>query len=128
MVILIIEKKNCADDGEYRKYCDISASLCIDRYYKNRPKSGTHINNIHKRKRFNDTNTNNQNYLFPVKYMFVMNITDEYNDPTNCADNRNEDTNIIFKVILLSIASSTSILCLISLINWTILKLLITNG
>ena len=38
----------CEDDGEYRVYCDICDSLCIQRFYKNHFKSKTHINNIRK--------------------------------------------------------------------------------
>ena len=40
----------CEDDGEYRVYCDICDSLCIQRFYKNHLKSKTHINNIRKKK------------------------------------------------------------------------------
>ena len=36
----------CEVDGEYRVYCDICDSLCIQRFYKNHLKSKTHINNI----------------------------------------------------------------------------------
>ena len=43
------EVKDCHEDGEYRVYCEIYDKLCIERYYKNHLKSGTHINNIHKR-------------------------------------------------------------------------------
>ena len=38
----------CEDDGEYRVYCDVCDSLCIERFYKNHLKSKTHINNIRK--------------------------------------------------------------------------------
>ena len=38
----------CADDEEYRVYCNICYSLCIQRFYKNHLKSKTHINNIRK--------------------------------------------------------------------------------
>ena len=37
------------DDGEYRIYCSVCDKFCIERYYENHLKSGTHINNIHKR-------------------------------------------------------------------------------
>ena len=37
----------CEDD-EYRVYCDICDSLCIQRCYKKHLKSKTHINNIRK--------------------------------------------------------------------------------
>ena len=36
----------CADDDEYRFYCEIYDKLCIGRYYKNHLKSGTHVSNI----------------------------------------------------------------------------------
>ena len=38
----------CEDDDEYRVYCDICDSLCIQRFHKNHLKSQTHINNIRK--------------------------------------------------------------------------------
>ena len=38
----------CEDDNEYRVYCNICDSLCIQRFYKNHLKSQTHINNIRK--------------------------------------------------------------------------------
>ena len=38
----------CEDDGEYRVYCDVCDSLCIERFYKNHLKSKTHINNLRK--------------------------------------------------------------------------------
>ena len=39
----------CPEDDEYRVYCDICDKLCIERFYKNHPKSGTHTNNSRKR-------------------------------------------------------------------------------
>ena len=36
-------------DDEYRIYCDICDKRCLERYYKNHPKYGTHINIIHKK-------------------------------------------------------------------------------
>ena len=36
------------EDGEYRVYCNVCDSLCIQRFYKNHLKSQTHINNIRK--------------------------------------------------------------------------------
>ena len=36
----------CEDDNEYRVYCDICDSMCIQRFYKNHLESQTHINNI----------------------------------------------------------------------------------
>ena len=38
----------CEDDEEYRVYCDVCDTLCIQRFYKNHLKSKTHINNIRK--------------------------------------------------------------------------------
>ena len=38
----------CEDDGEYRIFCEVCDSLCIQRFYKNHLKSKTHINNIRK--------------------------------------------------------------------------------
>ena len=38
----------CADDNEYRVYCDICDKLCIERIYKNHLKSQTHIQKIRK--------------------------------------------------------------------------------
>ena len=39
----------CVDDDEYRVYCKVCDKLCIERFYKNHLKSGTHINNFYKR-------------------------------------------------------------------------------
>ena len=39
----------CEDDGEYRVYCNICGLLCVERFYKNHLKSGTHTNNKRKR-------------------------------------------------------------------------------
>ena len=36
----------CADDDEYRVYCDVCDELCIERFYKNHLKSQTYINKI----------------------------------------------------------------------------------
>ena len=38
----------CADDDEYRVYCDVCGKLYIQRFYKNHLKSKLHINNIRK--------------------------------------------------------------------------------
>ena len=38
----------CADD-EYRVFCEVCDKLCIESYYKNHLKSGTHKNCFHKR-------------------------------------------------------------------------------
>ena len=45
------EKIYCADDDEYRMFCDICDKLCIDGYYSNQLKSGIHITNIRKKQR-----------------------------------------------------------------------------
>ena len=39
----------CADDGEYRVYCDICDKICIERCYNSHLKSGTNTNNNRKR-------------------------------------------------------------------------------
>ena len=39
----------CADDDEYRVFCETCDRLCIERYYKNHLKSGTHTNTFSKR-------------------------------------------------------------------------------
>ena len=44
----------CPEDDENRIYCDICDKLCIERYYKNHLKSGTHRNNFYKRQRLNN--------------------------------------------------------------------------
>ena len=44
----------CADDDEYRVYCEFCDKLCIEIYYKNHLKSGTHTNNFYKRLRLNN--------------------------------------------------------------------------
>ena len=43
------EVLHCADDDQYRVYCEICAKLCIERYYINHLKSRTHANNFYKR-------------------------------------------------------------------------------
>ena len=45
-----IEAIYCADDDEYRIYCNICGKLVTERYYKNHLKSQTHTNNIIKEK------------------------------------------------------------------------------
>ena len=35
-----------SEDDKFRVYCDICDKLCIERFYKNPPKSGTHMNNF----------------------------------------------------------------------------------
>ena len=39
----------CEDDGEYSVHCSVCDKLCIERYYKNHLKSGTHLINFYKR-------------------------------------------------------------------------------
>ena len=46
----------CPEDDEYRVYCEICDTLCIERYYKNHLKSGTHTNNFYKRQQLKDNN------------------------------------------------------------------------
>ena len=41
----------CVDEDEYRVYCENCDELCIERYYKNHLKSGTHTDNFSKRQR-----------------------------------------------------------------------------
>ena len=43
----------CADDGEYRIYCDIFVNFCIKRLFKNPLKSKTHTNKIRRREQLN---------------------------------------------------------------------------
>ena len=45
----------CADDDQYRVYCEIFVKLCIERYYKNHLRSGTHTKNFWERQRLNNT-------------------------------------------------------------------------
>ena len=45
----------CADDDEYRIYCEICGKLCIERFQKNHLKSQSHTNKIYKRQRINLT-------------------------------------------------------------------------
>ena len=54
--------------------------------------------------------------------MYVLNISKEY----NCTNNDIEDVKIIFKSLLLSIATSIFLLCLISLYLGKISKPLLT--
>ena len=44
----------CADDDEYRVNCEICDKFCIERFYKNHLKSGTHTNNFYKRQQLNN--------------------------------------------------------------------------
>ena len=53
----------CADDDEYRIYCEICDKICIERFHKNHLKSLSHTSNIYKRKQLNIT----KNLLFSLK-------------------------------------------------------------
>ena len=46
--------KYCADDDEFRVYCDICDEPCIERFYKSHLKSHTHTKNFHKRNQLKD--------------------------------------------------------------------------
>ena len=58
----------CEDDGEYRVYCNICNSICIQRFYKKHQKSKKHINNVRKTEELNQINStklisiNGENY------------------------------------------------------------------
>ena len=41
------------EDNEFRIFCNVCNLLCIERFYKNHLKSGTHLNNFYKRQRLN---------------------------------------------------------------------------
>ena len=73
--------------------------------------------------------------------MYVTNITEEYDNITSsnftdfdnitfttCTNIENEDLNIIFKYLLLSIPSSILLFSLISLMVYTLIKPLINNN
>ena len=53
----------CTDDVEYRVYFEICDKLCIERYYKNRLESGTHINTNRKGQQSKYINSNKFLYL-----------------------------------------------------------------
>ena len=58
------------------------------------------------------------------------NITNDYDNISsisNCTKNQNEDLNIIFKYLLLSIPSSILLFSLISLMIYTLIKPLIND-
>ena len=62
--------------------------------------------------------------------MNVMNITNDYDNISsisNCTNNENEDMNIIFKYLLLSITSIILLFSLISLMVYTLIKPLFKN-
>ena len=42
---------HCPEDDEYRVFCNICDKLFIERYYENRLKSATHLNNFYKKQR-----------------------------------------------------------------------------
>ena len=54
--------------------------------------------------------------------MYALKITDDDDDFTNCTDNENEDSNIIFKNLLLSRTSSLLLPCLRGLKIRTMVK------
>ena len=39
----------CADDDEYRIYCDICDKLCIERFFKSQLKTRTHNANLRRK-------------------------------------------------------------------------------
>ena len=45
----------CADDDEYRKYCDICDEYCMERYCKIHFEPGTHPINFYERQRLNNS-------------------------------------------------------------------------
>ena len=49
----------CADDEEYRVYCNIYDKLCIKRFQENHLTSQSHTNIIYERQRLNKTNKKN---------------------------------------------------------------------
>ena len=57
--------------------------------------------------------------------MYVTNITDDY-DICNCKDNEN-DIDIIIPALLFTIPCGLSVLCLISLMVYTLIKPLFNN-
>ena len=61
--------------------------------------------------------------------MDITNITEDYDNITssNCTNNENEDMNIIFKYLLLSIPSSILLFSLISLMVYTLIKPFFNN-
>ena len=61
--------------------------------------------------------------------MALISNTDDYDNITftNCTNNENEDMNIIFKYLLLSIPTSILLFSLISLMVYTLIKPLINS-
>ena len=61
--------------------------------------------------------------------MYLPNITNDYDNITltNCTNIENEDNNIIFKYLLLSIPSSILLFSLISIMVYTLIQLLMNN-
>ena len=57
-------------DDENRIYCDICDKICIERFYKNHPKSRTHILNTHKRQ---------QSKCKIIQISNIINVYNEYN-------------------------------------------------
>ena len=57
--------------------------------------------------------------------MYITNVTDDYHNPTLCNCTKNEnDIDIIITALLFTIRSGLSFLCLISLMVYTLIKLL----
>ena len=52
----------CADDDEYRVFCEICDKLCIEWVYKNQLETGTHNTNILNRQQKNIINTSKWNW------------------------------------------------------------------
>ena len=64
----------CADDDEYRVYCAICETLCIERFYKNLLESKTHINNIRKKQHLKKAFQKISQYQIWIS--FVNNVID----------------------------------------------------
>ena len=60
-------------------------------------------------------------------YDIITNEDDIISSKSNCTNNENEDMNIIFKYLLLSIPSSILLFSLISLMVYTLIKPLMNN-
>ena len=59
--------------------------------------------------------------------MFILNITDDYNDFDNCTDNKNDHVNIIIECLLLSIPANILLFSLVGLVIYTMIKPVIKN-
>ena len=47
------EEVYCADDDDYRIYCNVCEKTSLYRHYNNRLKSWTHVNSFRKRQQLN---------------------------------------------------------------------------